>query len=115
MKKIVKNFNGFKKIYENESQEEIKVETKPEDVKKIEDTIDQSIEQSLQNSPIENKIDQAIQAQSQRESGIKESVEVEKIESFTDDTFKFLVDQIVKNAPSHRQYGKLKSIELEDT
>jgi hypothetical protein len=115
MNKIVKNFNGFKKIYENESQEEIKVETKPEDVKKIEDTIDQSIEQSLQNSPIENKIDQAIQAQSQRESGIKESVEVEtKVESFTDDTFKLLADQIVKNAPSHRQYGKLKSIAYEE-
>lgn len=114
MNKIVKNFNGFKKIYENESQEEIKVETKPEDVKKVEDLIDQSVEQSIQNSPNANKIDQAIQAQSQRESGIKESVEAGKIESFTDETFKFLADQIVKNSPTHRQYGKLKSISFVD-
>ena len=114
MNKIVKNFNGFKKIYENESKEEIKVETKPEDVKKVEDLINQSVEQSIQNSPNANKIDQAIQAQSQRESGIKESVEAGKIESFTDETFKFLTDQIVKNAPTHRQYGKLKSISFVD-
>jgi hypothetical protein len=61
MKKIVKNFNGFKKIYENElkseTQSEVKIETKPEEGKKAVEVINQSIKQELQNAPIKSVLD----------------------------------------------------------
>jgi hypothetical protein len=75
MKKIVKNFNGFKKIYENElnseTQSEVKIETKPEEGEKAAEVINQSINQELQNAPIKSVLDN-IEAQSQKE--IKESI-----------------------------------------
>ena len=70
MKKIVKNFNGFKKIYENELNSEDKstgkIESKPEEAKKAAELINQSIQQDSQNAPIKNLLDK-IETQSQKE------------------------------------------------
>jgi hypothetical protein len=138
MKKIVKNFNGFKKIYENElnseTQSEVKIETKPEEGEKAAEVINQSINQELQNAPIKSVLDN-IEAKSQKE--IKESVldpkrftkatsfanpgsEAElksKVEALSKDLnvteeleslWESLKSIVVKNAPKHPTYGKLK-------
>jgi hypothetical protein len=141
MKKIVKNFNGFKKIYENElkseTQSEVKIETKPEEGKKAVEVINQSIKQELQNAPIKSVLDN-IESQSQKE--IKESIldpkgftkatsyanpesEAElksKVEALSKDLnvtdemqslWTSLQSIVVKNAPKHPTYGKLTKID----
>lgn len=139
MKKIVKNFNGFKKIYENElnSESRSEVKTKPEEGKKAVEVINQSIKQDLQNAPIKSVLDN-IESQSQKE--IKESVidpkkftkatsyanpesEAElksKVEALSKDLnvtdemrslWSSLESIVVKNAPKHPTYGKLTKID----
>jgi hypothetical protein len=144
MKKNVKNFNGFKKIYENElkseTQSKVKIETKPEEGKKAVDVINRSIKQELQNAPIKSVLDN-IESQSQKE--IKESIldpkkftkatsyenpksEAElksKVEALSKDLnvtdemqslWASLKSIVVKNAPKHPTYGKLTEIDPYD-
>lgn len=84
MKKIVKNFRGFQKVYENELNSEDKstgkIETKPEEAKKAAELINQSIQQDSQNAPIKNLLDK-IEAQSQKQ--IREELDLKNPKSFT--------------------------------
>jgi hypothetical protein len=139
MKKNVKDFNGFKKIYENElnSESQSEVKTKPEEGKKAVEVINQSIKQDLKNTPIKSFLDN-IESQSQKE--IKESVidpkkftkftsssdpqsEAElksKVEALSKDLnvteemqslYATLKKIIEKNAPKHPTFGKLEYID----
>lgn len=139
MKKIVKNFRGFQKVYENElnSQDKStgKIETKPEEAKKAAELINQSIQQDSQNAPIKNLLDK-IEAQSQKE--IREAIDPKsftkgisssdpqseaelksKVEALSKDLnvteemqslYATLKQTIEKNAPKHPTFGKLKSV-----
>jgi hypothetical protein len=143
MKKIVKNFRGFQKVYENElnSQDKStgKIETKPEEAKKAAELINQSIQQDSQNAPIKNLLDK-IEAQSQKE--IREAIDPKsftkaisasdpqseaelksKVEALSKDLnvteemqslYATLKETIEKNAPKHPTFGKLKYIDVDN-
>jgi hypothetical protein len=121
MKKIVKNFNGFTKIYENEegTDRPAVVETTPEDAKKAELILQDIVKKSIEQPTITSHLD-ALEREEKNVSNVKESIDQEaqinsvlkKVNTEEDLEKAYVaITEIVKtNAPRHPQFGKVKSI-----
>lgn len=121
MKKVVKNFNGFTKIYENElgTDKPAVVETTPEDAKKAELILQDIVKKSIEQPTITSHLD-ALEREEKNVSNVRESVEQEmqissalkKVNTEEDlrNAFLTIEEIIVKNAPRHPQFGKVKHI-----
>ena len=120
MKKIVKNFNGFTKIYENEeATNKLVVETTPEDAKKAELILQDIVKKSIEQPTITSHLD-ALEREEKNVSNVKESIDQEaqinsvlkKVNTEEDLEKAYVaITEIVKtNAPRHPQFGKVKSI-----
>ena len=121
MKKIVKNFNGFTKIYENEeaTNKPVVVETTPEDAKKAELILQDIVKKSIEQPTITSHLD-ALEREEKNVSNVKESIDQEaqinsvlkKVNTEEDLEKAYVaITEIVKtNAPRHPQFGKVKSI-----
>lgn len=121
MKKIVKNFNGFTKIYENEeaTNKPAVVETTPEDAKKAELILQDIVKKSIEQPTITSHLD-ALEREEKNVSNVKESIDQEaeissvlkkvNTEKDLEKAYEVIRDIVVTNAPRHPQFGKVKSM-----